>query len=234
MKNIYIFLVLIYNLNAYSQDTIRCCNWKRAIFPVILTGSATILSNSTFEHKFRNKIREKTGNNFSCRIDDYFQYAPIIELYAFDVLGVKSRNHWFDQTKYLLISNILTTAIAQGIKRTILKNRPSGAPYSFPSGHTTFSFTNATVLYNEYKDSSPLVAYSGYVFSSATGIFRMLNDKHWLSDVLFGAGIGMGIANLVYYFEPFKSFNPFLKSKNISIIPQFGSETKGIYFSYLF
>ena len=124
-------------------------------------------------------------------------------MYIADIAGVKSKNHWFDQTKHLLISNIITSVITHSIKQLTKKIRPNGSNYSFPSGHSSFSFTNATVLFNEFNHSSPLIAYSGYAFSTTTGIFRMINNKHWLSDVLVGAGLGILVTNLVYYFQLF-------------------------------
>ena len=229
---IIIFFLNALNINA--QDTTVQKFWKKTIVPAALIGTGLALNGSDFEHNFRHAIREKTGDDFEYKIDNYFQYVPVVELYISDIWGVKAKNHWFDQTKYLFISNILTTAITQGLKHTTLKIRPNGAPYAFPSGHTTLAFTNATVLYNEFKDSSPFLAYSGYFFSTTTGAFRILNDKHWLSDILTGAGIGIIATNLVYYFEPFKSFNPFLKSKNVSIIPQIDNSKLGFYFVYLF
>jgi membrane-associated phospholipid phosphatase len=62
----------------------------------------------------------------------------------------------------------------------------------------------------------------------------MVNDKHWISDVLVGAGIGILATELVYYFEPLKNFNPFKNSKNISFVPQIDPYSTGFYFSYTF
>jgi len=62
----------------------------------------------------------------------------------------------------------------------------------------------------------------------------MLNNKHWVSDVLVGTGIGILVTELVYHFEPLKSFNPFKKSDKITFIPTISNESYGIYFSYNF
>jgi membrane-associated phospholipid phosphatase len=114
------------------------------------------------------------------------------------------------------------------------KTRANGTSRSFPSGHSTAAFSNASVLYNEFYESSPLLAYSGYTFATATAIFRMSNNRHWVSDVMVGAGIGILVTELVYYFEPLKNFNPFIESKNISLVPQINDENYGFYFSYHF
>ena len=206
------------------QDSLRSRKLiYRSIVPTVFIASGILINGSQFEQDIQQDIRSWVGNDFSSEIDDYFQYAPIAELYLADIFGVKSKNHWFDQTKYLLISNLITAGITQGLKYITLKPRPNGAPYAFPSGHTSFAFDNATVLFNEFYETAPVFACSGYAFAATTGVFRMLNNKHWLSDVLLGAGIGMLVTELVYYFEPFKSFNPFRKSDAITFYsPNYG------------
>ena len=200
------------------------------ITPIILISTGILVNNSHLEKNLQENLRMNVGEQFNSDIDDYFQYVPIAELYIADISGVKSKNHWFDQTKYLLISNLISSGITEGLKHITLKNRPDGTPYSFPSGHTTFAFTNATVLFNEFQETSPLLAFSGYAFAATTGTFRMLNNKHWLSDVMVGAGIGILVTEIVYYLEPLKAFNPFRKSDSYSFIPKITDREVGFYF----
>ena len=231
-----LILILSHRINAQS-DSLNVSENKKLHFagtvaiPVTLITTGILLNGSDFEKEFTFNIRNKVGDDFELTIDNYIQYAPIAELYIADMMGVKSKNHWFDQTKYLLISNLITSAITHTIKNTSIKTRPSGSSHSFPSGHTSFSFTNASVLYNEFKDTSPYLAYSGYLFSSTTGALRIVNNKHWLSDVLAGAGIGILVTQLVYHFEPLKNWNPFLNSKNITLVPQIDMNNYGLYLS---
>jgi hypothetical protein len=230
-------LILGFGLSAHSQVKDSLGNRTllyRSIVPVTLAGAGILLNGSQFEQDLQESLRSRVGENFDSNIDDYFQYAPIAEMYLADALGVKSRNHWFDQTKYLLISNLITSGITHGLKNITQKERPNGSSHAFPSGHTSFAFTNATVLKNEFQHTAPLLAYSGYAFATTTGVYRMLNNKHWLSDVLLGAGIGMLVSELVYYFEPFKAFNPFLKSNSITFIPKIEGRAYGFYASYSF
>jgi len=222
-------------LNASNNDSIKSVSLlKKSIVPASLIGLGIIVNNSSFEKKFQTNLRNKVGKNYELRIDDYLQYAPVVELYTADLLRIKAKNHWFDQTKYLLISNLISATITHSLKTITQKERPNGGLHSFPSGHTTFAFTNACVLYNEFHETAPVLAYSGYAFAATTASFRMINNKHWMSDVIFGAGIGILSVELAYYFEPFKNFNPFLKTKNITIVPHIGSDNYGFYFSYVF
>ncbi|HHH53982.1 MAG TPA: phosphatase PAP2 family protein [Bacteroidetes bacterium] len=229
-----ILLFFVVNINLSSQDSTAHPIYKKVLFPSALIASGIILTDSKTEQRIQNNVLEITGNSFHNPIDDYLQFVPIVELYVADALKVKAKNHWFDQSKYLFISNLLSTGISQVIKRTVLKIRPDNSPYSFPSGHTTIAFTNATVLYNEFKETSPILAYSGFIFSGTTGVFRVLNNRHWVSDVLTGAGLGILVTELVYYFEPLKNFNPLKNTNKITLIPHINNQNYSIYFVYSF
>ena len=60
---------------------------------------------------------------------------------------------------------------------------------SFPSGHTTVAFAAATVFALEYKDKPviPIIAYSA---ATMIGLSRIIENKHWSTDVLVGAALG--------------------------------------------
>lgn len=207
---------------------------RKTAVPLTLITVGSALSGSAFEKNIKHGVRDNIIDDFSLPIDDLMQYAPIAEIYIADLMGVKAKNHWFDQTKYLAIANVITTIFTQAGKRIINKKRPSGGSYSFPSGHTSFSFTNSAVLFEEFHDSAPVFAYGNYFLTSTVGALRVVNNAHWLSDVIVGAGLGILVTKIVYYFEPLKNWNPFLKSENISFIPTINGKEKGFCFTYTF
>ena len=225
----YLFYTNTFEINDTIKANKKLQLLKKSILPVSFIGAGIIINNSCFEKQLNEDIQTKI-HGFSTNIDDYMVFAPVAEMYIFDIAGVKAKNHWFNQTKYLFISNVISAGIVYSIKYTSNKARPDGTPYSFPSMHTNLAFANATVLFNEFKQTSPLIAYSGYIFATTTGIFRILNNKHYLSDVLAGAGIGILTTELVYYFEPLKKVNPFNKSENISFSPVIYGNGLGICF----
>lgn len=81
--------------------------------------------------------------------------------------------------------------------------RPDGSDArSFPSGHTATAFMGAEFLYQEYKHVSEWYGITGYAVAAGTGFFRMANEKHWLTDVATGAGIGMLSTKIAYWIHP--------------------------------
>lgn len=210
--------------------------FTKRILPVALITTGVLLSASNFEKSLQNDLRKIVGNDFYFNMDDYTRYAPVVEMYTADILGIQSKNHWFDQTKNLVLSSIISNGASALLKKEVYKTRPGNSTNanSFPSGHTTTAFTTATVLYEEFKDTNPLLAYSGYFFAVTTGSLRMLNNMHYLSDVLVGAGIGILSVKLVYHFEHLISWNPFKKLDGVAFAPQFSQDSVGFYLSRTF
>jgi len=208
---------------------------RQTVLPASMIAVGFLLSKSAFERSVKNEVQDALGGKFHTKIDDYSRYLPVVQLYAADAFGVKAKNHWFDQTKNLAISYIITDFVVNSLKDNIYKVRPNVAmgDGSFPSAHTAQAFTTATVLYEEFKETSPLLAYSGYAVATATGAMRMMNNAHWFSDVAVGAGIGILVTKLVYLLNPIK-WNPFVGKKDITILPQIAGNQYGVYLGYKF
>lgn len=196
---------------------------KKQILPVSLITVGSLLNIGTLKYDIEKRIPDTHTH-----IEDYFQYTPAALIYLYDLSGFKHQNSVFDQTKYYAISQIISSTLVGNLKRITKVQRPVGGKTSFPSGHTADAFVGATVLYQEFKDTEPLLAYSGFVFATATGILRMTNDAHWLPDVVTSAGIGMLTVNLVYHFKPFKNFQPFKKKKDLTVIPLISTDSVGL------
>jgi membrane-associated phospholipid phosphatase len=75
--------------------------------------------------------------------------------------------------------------------------RPDGSSYNSSLGHTANAFASAEFLWQEYKDVSIWYGISGYIIASGTGVLRIYNNRHWLTDVAAGAGIDFMYQNCV-------------------------------------
>jgi len=241
MKKFLFLIIISSHLFAFGQkDSLNYINPKKeksflhkSIVPIALIGTGLIInySNGSIGKENLQKNIQKKIPNFKTNADDFLLFVPVITMYTADIFKVKSKNDAFTQTKYLAIAGITNSLITIGIKTLTKEMRPDGSDNdSFPSGHTSNAFVMATVLHHEFIDTSPWLAFSGYLFATTTGVFRILNNKHWLSDVLVGAGIGIIVTDLVYRLEPLKNWNPFNKGKSQLILsPTYANNKFGLY-----
>ena len=239
-KKIFFFIFVLYHLTIFSQNDSLKVNdnhkessfLKKSIVPFSLIGTGLIInySNGSFgKENLQEKIQDNL-NDFHTNADDYLQFTPALIMYSADLFKIPSKNNVFTQTKYLTIALLANNLITYSLKIITDEERPDGCEHSFPSGHTSNAFVMATVLHHEFIDTNPWLAYSGYAFATTTGILRVMNNRHWVSDVLVGAGIGILVTDLVYRFEPFKNWNPF-KNKKTKVImsPTFTDNKFGLY-----
>ena len=96
-------------------------------------------------------------------------------------------------------------AIVEIVKKNTHILRPDGSDYySFPSGHTAQAFATAVMLSQEYGYRYKWVPYLSYGLASTVGVLRMANNKHYLSDVLVAAGIGILSTKVAYWTHQYK------------------------------
>ena len=88
----------------------------------------------------------------------------------------------------LLRAQIVNTALTQSIKVAVQRTRPDQGRFSFPSGHTSATFATATVLQRHFgwRVAIPAYGLATYVAGS-----RLQANRHYASDVIFGAAIGV-------------------------------------------
>jgi membrane-associated phospholipid phosphatase len=96
----------------------------------------------------------------------------------------------YDLSQAVIVNGVYT----QVLKYTVRRNRPDKSNrLSFPSGHASNAFTGATVISRHYP-AATIPAYAVATFIAAS---RMAANKHHLSDVVAGAGLGFGIGRVV-------------------------------------
>ena len=223
---------LIYIGNAQTKDSIffpknqNKLSYKQFIAPVALITSGTLLLNSTLNDDLQSNANRFFGEDFQTSTDDFLPFVPVAQIYLGKSFGFKPKNDFQHQTINIIVANAIGGAIFTSLKYTVKEERPDQSDdLSFPSGHTSIAFTNAALLYYEYKDSNFWYASSGFLFATATGILRIANNRHYTSDVLTGAGIGLASGLIVSYWNPFKSISFGKKNKTTAFLyPQIGSQ----------
>ena len=86
------------------------------------------------------------------------------------------------------------------LKAMVKEERPDHSDNkSFPSGHTAMAFAAARSIDKEFRKESIWIPIAGYAAATAVGIERVANDRHHWYDVVAGAAVGYGAAELSWY-----------------------------------
>ena len=138
--------------------------------------------------------------DFKTGIDDYTQFFGPAMVVGLKLGGYEGRSDWPRLLASAAMSYGIMAGFVNGIKYTAKEMRPDGSTAnSWPSGHTATAFVGASLLHKEYGlTRSPWWSVAGYGVATATGVMRVLNNRHWISDVMSGAGIGIMSTELGY------------------------------------
>jgi hypothetical protein len=174
---------------------------------IIIPGTFITYGFSTLESGELQKVNRgiceevtEDMSGFHTRVDDYLKYAPTASVYMLNAVGIKGRHKFIGRTVILTMSSILSAQLVTALKHGTHQLRPDGSTYnSFPSGHTTTAFIGAELMNQEFGWRSPWYSVAGYGMASATAALRVMNNRHWLSDVIAGAGIGMLSTKFSYW-----------------------------------
>jgi len=176
---------------------------KSLIVPAILINYGFASLKSDGLQKLNREIAEEVTEDvsgFRTKVDDYLKYAPAATVYLLNAAGIKGRHKFIPRTIILGMSSILSDQVVTLLKHGTHQLRPDGSTYnSFPSGHTTTAFVGAEMMNQEFGWRSPWYSVAGYSMATATGVLRVMNNRHWLSDVVTGAGIGILTTKFSYW-----------------------------------
>jgi hypothetical protein len=88
----------------------------------------------------------------------------------------------------LLRAQLVSGVVTQALKYSFGRTRPDGSSHSFPSGHASASFATATVLERQLGWKVGVAAYAAAAYVAGS---RLSENKHYASDVIFGAAVGI-------------------------------------------
>lgn len=184
----------------YSDDSVRF-EPKQLIAPgALITVGALGVGVKPFV-KARKWINGEIGIHKCSPADDVIQYVPLVCYACLDYSGVPARRSLNDRLIVGLTAGVIFAAVTNTVKYTVYERRPTGSRHnSFPSGHTGTAFLGAELMRQEY---GPWVGLAGYTVATGVGVMRILNGRHWLNDVLAGAGLGILSARAGEWLLPF-------------------------------
>lgn len=180
----------------------------RKIFIIILVFTITNLSAQNWEIDLLKNINPSQSHpafqqNISKSVYPFALATPV----SMFTIGLLKKDKKLQQQSYKIAGAlIINTAITQGLKYTINRNRPYEDyptiinPYtiekdaSFPSGHTSTAFALAASV--SMQNKKWYVVIPAYAWAASVGYSRMYLGEHYPTDVLAGAAIGIGSAYL--------------------------------------
>lgn len=206
-------------------DSVYQISGKKLIIPAVLIGYgfAQFIIDPIVDLNLKVKDEITRRVTTQWHIDNYSQYAPAGAVYALNLLGIKGKHNFLDRSIILATSAVVVGISVTGIKALTHIQRPDGSSFdAFPSGHTATAFACAEFLYQEYKGKSVWYGIAGYTIATGTGFLRMYNNRHWLTDVVAGAGFGILSTKIAYWVFP-KIKKLFFKDIQVSFsfIPSF-------------
>lgn len=228
-KVAFAILMLFYCFVGQSQDSLdyRKPQVSTFILPSSLLITGLIINKDETKNGVRNWVRDRYAIP-NTGVDDMLQHSPMVMMYLGDLIGRRPLDEVKRQTRHLLVSQAMTLGTMLILKESLDVQRPNGGRVSFPSGHTAYSFAGATVFYHAFKTESKLLAYLAYVPATITGAYRILKDKHWVSDVVFGAGLGILSSQLSYHFNIWNSATVGNKKNGVNFSIGMASNSNGI------
>lgn len=167
--------------------------WRQTILPASLIGVGAVALAPSFirngSRSITNSVIDIRGNNKRLEFDDYIQYIPVASSLMLGCAGVKAK-HSFRDRVFIIATSYATLAVLTNIpKLCIDEKRPEFAGHnSFPSGHAATVFMGAELVRIEYGGWYGIGAYT---IATGVGFMRMYNGRHWLHDVVAGAGVGI-------------------------------------------
>ena len=211
-------------------------DWYTASTVAGVTGVLFFLDDE-FREDFKEG-RSSTTDDISSVLEQFGNSAVMFPIMAgFYLYGNLWENEKIERTALLATESFLITSLFTGALKLMMGRTrpfdgvsefefkgPSTGNKAFPSGHTSTAFAIATVVANEYEHV-PLAAPISYGLATLTGLSRLNDQKHWASDVFFGAVLGYFTSKTLLKLHSNK------KGRHFTIYPQTNYKGGGLVFS---
>ena len=235
LNNFSIDTTLHLGASNFQSELHKSKSLARAVAAPIVLVVAGLYATTNNEVISRIEVREERNEwipGFHHHADDYLQFAPIAAVYGLNAMGIRGKNNLINRTALLVKSELLVGVMTYTLKKVTAVPRPdTGSPTSFPSGHTAQAFAAATFMAKEYGQKSIWYSIGAYTLAAGIGTMRVMNNRHWASDVLVGAGVGILATNLSYLTHK-TIVTKRNRSNSMVWSPLFGPGTLGAYMAF--
>jgi PAP2 superfamily len=170
---------------------------RRSTWVILGIGGAAALLVHPIDDDVQDAVQDNTTLRRIMKPGKYLGYGPVqtgvaVGTYLIGRYGMKQEVGRTNKVSHLgfdlLRANLLVQALTYGVKYAVRRDRPTGDCCAFPSGHASVTFAAASVLERHfgYRAAWPTFVIAGYV---AAG--RITENRHFLSDIVFGSALGI-------------------------------------------
>lgn len=212
---------------------------RQLILPgaLVAAGAVGVAWGGTFNRWVNGGMDDMSGGR-RIHIDDYAQYAPAAVYLGLGAIpGVPCRHGFKERFMAEATAYVTMAVLTNALKYTVRERRPDASTRnSFPSGHTAMVFTGAELIRQSYPAG---VAVGAYTVAVGVAFLRLYNNRHWLNDVVAGAGIGILSARVGMWMLPLyrKWFHISPQSgRAMALLPYYNASSRsaGVAFSMIF
>lgn len=227
---------------AQRADSLGLCTGEdfrvtQLIAPVVLVAGGTFAAfNPWFQDTVNGNVRDYVvERNFPrTHVDDVMAGIAPAAFLGLGWTGVAHRHIGRERAALLATSSALQCAMVYGLKYGAKVMRPDNSKAnSFPSQHTAFAFMGAELMRIEY---GPWWGLGAYALAAATAAMRVYNNRHWVSDLIGGAGVGILSAQAAYWLLPLERrlFGWDASCRQMALVPYASPGAAGMAFSLVF
>lgn len=168
--------------------------------------------------------------------DDATACLPMASVFALDAFGISAKHSFQERVVLAGTSGAIMSSFVYGLKYSVHRTRPDGSSHtSFPSFHSAVAFTGAHLLCKEYSHQSVWIPIAGCSIATVAASMRIVHDKHYFTDTLVGAGIGIASVELAYITLPFwRRVLNLPADKQFVLSPVVSNKQLGAYMSFTF
>lgn len=213
--SVFLLLALLLAAPLQAQVAVRSDSTAfratQLIAPGVLIGTGVAIhafAHESIDYAVRDVAREWRRNSVSNASGDlvlrYMAAFPLVVDLGLGLTGLPQKHALQDRVIEAALASAMVGGTTLLMKKVVDSPRPDGSnDHSFPSGHSGLAFMGAELVRMEYGWAWGAGAYA---MAATVAFLRCYNDRHWLSDVLLGAGIGILGAHVgEWLLEPVKT-----------------------------
>ncbi len=178
------------------NNTVRVATTPSTVGILLLMGMTPAIADDETNKLYRPWLENKEVDHFF-ELGEWMGSGSIHALSSISLYSsgkLLNKEGWSRLGSELFSAQFISSVLSTSLKLATARTRPDGAPYSFPSGHTTVAFATAGVIWHNCGKKA---GFTAQALAAYVALSRLQENKHFVSDILAGCLLGNYVAILV-------------------------------------